>query len=265
MADDLIHAILNDGIINYSYENKFESKNKRPCPLLNLTIADRKSTRKFQFVWYSKYKWITGSQVRNKPYCFYCLLLRGDKTWSHEVMSNMKNFKRKAIKHAISERHLIYQEQFQLLEEQILKEHFLSNSLFKGTSIDVQNDLIACITDVVNTKIRNDLKSAKFVSIQADVTTHVSYKSQMSIILRYVVDKNIEERFIGFFDVSKDKSAVGLSNILLAEITNWNINDKIICQTYDGVAVMAGKQNGVQAIIKKSIQKPYLFTAMPIN
>jgi hypothetical protein len=101
----------------------------------------------------------------------------------------------------------------------------------------------------------NDLKSAKFVSIQADETTDVSCKSQMIIILRYVVDNNIEERFIGFFDVSKDKSAVGLSNILLAEITKWNINDKIICQTYDGAAVMAGKQNGVQATIKKTYPK----------
>lgn len=77
----------------------------------------------------------------------------------------------------------------------------------------------------------------------------------MSIILRYVVDNNIEERFIGFFDVSQDKSAVGLSNILLAEINKWNINDKIICQAYDGAAVMAGKQNGVQAIINKTYPK----------
>ncbi|XP_060846566.1 zinc finger MYM-type protein 1-like [Rhopalosiphum padi] len=255
------------------------------------------------------------------------LVVRGEKTWSNEGVSNIKNFERKANKHAISERHLVCQEQFKLLgkniidhalsegrrlqaikyneqvginrrilarlihvvcylgkqelafrghderksslskgnylellellsqEEQILKEHFLSNSLFKGTSSDVQNDLIACITDVINTKIMNDLKCANFVSIQADETTDVSCKSQMSIILRYVVDNNIEERFIGFFDVSKDKSAVGLSNILLAEITKWNINDKIICQTYDGAAVMAGNQNGVQAIIKKTYPK----------
>jgi len=125
-----------------------------------------------------------------------------------------------------------YLELLELLsqEEQILIEHFLSNSSFKGTSSDAQNDLIACITDVVNIKIMNDLISANFVSIQADESTDVSCKSQMSIILRYVVDNNIEKRFIGFFHVSKDKSAVGVSNILLAEIIKLNINDKIICQ-----------------------------------
>jgi hypothetical protein len=32
MPDDLINEMLNDGIVNYSYEKKYEIKNKRPCP-----------------------------------------------------------------------------------------------------------------------------------------------------------------------------------------------------------------------------------------
>lgn len=98
----------------------------------------------------------------------------------------------------------------------------------------------------------NKLNKTKFVSIQAAETTDVSWKSQMSIILRYLVDQNIEERFVGFFDVSKDKTALDLSTILLEQIKKWNTNDKIISQTYDGAAVMAGLQNGVQTIIKKT-------------
>lgn len=77
----------------------------------------------------------------------------------------------------------------------------------------------------------------------------------MSIIFRYVVDNKIEERFIGLFDVSKDKSAFGLSEILLTEIKNWNIGDKLVCHTYNRAAVMAGQKNGVQAIIKQSYLK----------
>jgi hypothetical protein len=30
MPDDLINEMLNDGIVNYSYEKKYEIKNKRP-------------------------------------------------------------------------------------------------------------------------------------------------------------------------------------------------------------------------------------------
>jgi len=90
MTDDIINAILDDGINNYSFEKKYELKNKKPCPVLHLTVADGKTTRKFQFVWYSKYKWLTGSQVRNKLYCFYCLLLRREKTWSNEGVKYKK-------------------------------------------------------------------------------------------------------------------------------------------------------------------------------
>lgn len=114
MFNDLIYEILNAGIVNNSYEKKYEMKNKRPCPLLNLTTADGKSIRKFQFIWYSKYKWLTGSQVRNKLYCFYCLLLRGEKIWGQNDISMMKNFERKASKLAISERHLVCREQLKL-------------------------------------------------------------------------------------------------------------------------------------------------------
>lgn len=99
----------------------------------------------------------------------------------------------------------------------------MSSSVFKGTSSGIQNDLISCITSVLKTKISNELQKANFISIQADETTDVSCKSQMSIIFRYVVDNKIEERFIRFFDVSKDKSAFGISEILLTEIKNWNI------------------------------------------
>lgn len=76
-------------------------------------------------MWYSKYKWLIGSQVRNKLYCFYCLLLRGEKTWSQKGISTIKNFERKAQKHGISERHLVCQEQFKLLDENII-DHALS-------------------------------------------------------------------------------------------------------------------------------------------
>lgn len=101
-------------------------------------------------------------------------------------------------------------------------------------------------------QIMNELNKVKFVSVQIDETTDVSYKSQISINFRYVIDNNIEERFIGFFDVSIDKTALELSNILLEQIKKWNISDKIICQTYDGVAVMAGKVISVPAIIKNT-------------
>lgn len=137
------------------------------------------------------------------------------------------------------------------MEEGIMKDHLESNSVFKGTSSEVQNDLIESVTVAINEKIRKEINEAKFVSIQADETTDVSTKAQLSIIVRYVNDKNTEERFMGFYDVSSDKSAEGISNKIFAVIEEYNMGDKLICQTYDGASVMAGRHGGVQAIVRR--------------
>ncbi|XP_016661890.1 zinc finger MYM-type protein 1-like [Acyrthosiphon pisum] len=323
-STDVINDIISNGIHSYSYEHKLELKQKRPTPVLNLDVMDGKTLRKFQFSWYSKYVWLTGSQTKNKLYCYFCLLFGGEKKWCDEGITGVKNFDRTASKHAISQKHLVCQEKFQLLgqnridhiasegkrlaalkyneqvgnnrrilsrliqvvcylgkqeipfcghnasvtpinkgnylellnllsqEEQLIKDYLSPNSSFKGTSHDIQNDLIFCITEVVNMQIMNELNKVKFISVQVDETTDVSCKSQISIIFRYVIDNNIEERFIGFFDVSIDKTAYELSNILLEQIKKWNISDKFICQTYDGAAVMAGKVISVPGIIKNT-------------
>ncbi|XP_049785920.1 cyclic nucleotide-gated cation channel beta-3-like [Schistocerca cancellata] len=53
-------------------------------------------------------------------------------------------------------------------------------------------------------------------SIYADETLDMSCKSQMSVIFRYCIADKIKERFVGFYDVSGDKTAEGLSNIIHA-------------------------------------------------
>jgi len=96
-----------------------------------------------------------------------------------------------------------YPKLFDLLvqEERFLKKHFISLSIFKGTSNTIQNDLIQCVTKVLKSKILKEIKSASFVSVQAYETIDVSCRSHMSLIIRYIVEQNIIERFIGFFDV----------------------------------------------------------------
>jgi hypothetical protein len=84
-----------------------------------------------------------------------------------------------------------YLELLELLaqEEQLLKEHLLSSAIFKGTSKMIQNNLIECVTSVLNSKFFNEIQKVNYVSIQADETTDVSCRSQMSIIFRYVVEQ----------------------------------------------------------------------------
>lgn len=135
-------------------------------------------------------------------------------------------------------------------EEHLLKDHFLSSSIFKGTSKIIQNDLIESVTTILNSKIFKKIQTANYIytSIQADETTDVSCRSQMSIIFRYVI--KIVERFIGFFDVSSDKTGSGLADVILSVIKKWDLGNKIIAQTYDGASVMSGTKNGVQSLFK---------------
>jgi len=58
------------------------------------------------------------------------------------------------------------------------------------------------------------------------------------------------ERFLGFFNVSEDRTAEGLFNLMNSVLQKFDFKTKLIGQCYDGASVMAGNLNGVQAKIK---------------
>lgn len=94
----------------------------------------------------------------------------------------------------------------------------------------------------LNSQIFKEIQAVNFVSTQAGENTDVSCRSKMSLIFRYAVEQNIVERFIGFFDVSKNETASGLVNFILLEINEWGVGNKIICQTYEGDRLCQGKK-----------------------
>lgn len=69
----------------------------------------------------------------------------------------------------------------------------------------------------------------------------------------------MEERFIGFYDVSPNKSAKELSEIILKVLNDWEETDKIVSQTYDGASVMAGDHGGVQFFVKQVCKNAIFF------
>lgn len=62
---------------------------------------------------------------------------------------------------------------------------------------------------------------------------------------------------MGFYDVSR--TAENLFKLLTDRFSKFDLERKLIAQTYDGAAVMAGHLNGLQAKIK-SIAPQALFT-----
>ncbi len=84
-----------------------------------------------------------------------------------------------------------------------------------------------------------------------DETTDISCRAQLSVIVRYVDSAGkIQERFIGFFDVSGVRDAQSVFDVLNENMQGYNFKDKLVAQTYDGAAVMASALNGLQAKVK---------------
>ncbi|CAI9741124.1 Hypothetical predicted protein [Octopus vulgaris] len=129
-----------------------------------------------------------------------------------------------------------------------MESHLDTASIFTGLSNRIQNDLIEAIHKVMLNEMQKEIDQAKFVSILVDETSDVSASSQLSTVLRYVTEDCVtKERFIGFSDVSADRSANALSEHVFKCIETWECGNKLIAQTYDGAATMAGQLNGLQA------------------
>ena len=123
---------------------------------------------------------------------------------------------------------------------------------FSGVSSSIQNDLLQAIGKLISDEIRNEGNEAPFISVQADETTDCATHAQLSIIIRYVYETKRYERILGFHEVSDDKSAERLTDVITATLNCFdNAANKLVNQTYDGAAVMAGNLSGVLNMLSK--------------
>lgn len=112
---DVLEILLANEFNTLTESQKCEIKSSRPTPHLKLQQNEGNFSRKFQFSWYNKYHWLTGCDKRDKLFCFVCAMFGGEKQWTVDGISLIKNFIRQAEKHSISRKHLMNQEKFHLL------------------------------------------------------------------------------------------------------------------------------------------------------
>jgi hypothetical protein len=79
----------------------------------------------------------------------------------------------------------------------------------------------------------------------------VSNRSQLSTVLRYVSPNGeVCEGFLRFNDVSDDRTAAGLVEHFFGYMNYFKCGSKLVAQTHDGCAVMAGQHNGLQKLVR---------------
>ncbi|XP_016661805.1 uncharacterized protein LOC103310064 [Acyrthosiphon pisum] len=131
-----------------------------------------------------------------------------------------------------------------------VKQSNFCTSYFSPT---IQNEIIVLLGQTIRNKIITSIKEAKYYGIMFDCTPDISHKEQMSQIIRYVKIDNteisIEESFVDFIQ-SREKTGTGLASEILKKLEEDGIELKNCrAQGYDNGANMAGKYNGVQAVI----------------
>uniref|UniRef100_A0A2S2P6H6 Zinc finger MYM-type protein 1 n=2 Tax=Schizaphis graminum TaxID=13262 RepID=A0A2S2P6H6_SCHGA len=115
-----------------------------------------------------------------------------------------------------------------------------------------QNHLLNIISEVIRSKILNEVKRSGQFAVIIDTTTDVSNLEQFTFILRYVNEEGlVQERLVSLVTAS-DATGLGMFEVF-CEITNkYNIEWKtqLIAQAYDGAASMQGQYSGLKTRIQ---------------
>ena len=73
---------------------------------------------------------------------------------------------------------------------------------------------------VVLAEVKKEFENCAFLFVVLDETSDISCFSQLFTVLQYVnADGIICERFIKFFDVSKNRSAAAIAKLVVAQLT----------------------------------------------
>lgn len=119
--------------------------------------------------------------------------------------------------------------------------------------MDIQNEIIGICGDVIKADIIERVKAAEAYSVIADETADISGTEQLSIGLRYFYDEtnDVQEIFVGFVELN-GLDAKCIVYTIDEFLTKQDLNqDKCVGLGFDGCSTISGKDDDVQAILRK--------------
>lgn len=115
-----------------------------------------------------------------------------------------------------------------------------------------QNVLLNIMSDMVRSKILQDVKRLGQFSVIIDTTTDISILEQYTFIFRFVDKKGkVQERLITLA-AAPDATGLGMFNVFCSITDKYQINWKkeLIGQAYDGANSMQGQYSGLRTRIQ---------------
>lgn len=123
-------------------------------------------------------------------------------------------------------------------------------NVFVDNSKTIQNTLVECISKYINDFVKTEINDSNFFSIQVD-NAYTKRSSRCSLIIRFVNSNGLlVERFLGFHNVSEDRTSDRFYNFLDNTLKEFNYEHKLIGQCYDGASVASRHLSLLQKRIK---------------
>ena len=124
--------------------------------------------------------------------------------------------------------------------------------------------MINTIGKYIIDQISGEIRESKYFSVIADEAIDVSNKENLSLVIRFVDNKQtIREEFAGFHICEEGTTGLAIKNVIINAVTELGISmNDCRGQCYDGAGNMAGRLNGASSLIKGEYNKAVYFHCM---
>jgi len=120
------------------------------------------------------------------------------------------------------------------------------------TSPMVQNELLDIIASLVLKRITRDVRASGQCSIIVDETSDISRKEQVAICLRYIVEGQTKESFVGFYSTPSTEGQA-LHELIKDVFRKLDLKlEEIVGQCFDGAANMSGIHKGLATRMREN-------------
>ena len=184
-----------------------KDKVDKPVQPQGITFPSRmfsSTKRSFQSTWYTLYPWIEYSVQRDSVYCFPCRFFR------------------------------------------VNPDSILTVTGFSGPmnatllGHDYQNSMLSVLAQSVLEYIIDEVRVAQYYTIIVDETKDMSKKEQLTLILRYVLNGVVHERFVSY-TYCEELHAAAITSYIYDALSKIGLNiADCVSQCYDGASVMSG-------------------------